>query len=139
MIRRVAGGWVWAFACLSMGLLLASCSSNPCGEVCGCIGDEYGVEARDECRRECADLMSEVPRDQQRNVCQQALLYEGFDRCLDSCSAFPSGSSGGGDCSCGPGCDFCWCGTEFENACSAEWRGTDDGCDCGCQWTDPDC
>ena len=36
---------------------------------------------------------------------------------------------------CGPECDSCWIGTEFENDCLPEWE--DDGeCDCGCQFPD---
>lgn len=36
-------------------------------------------------------------------------------------------------------CDWCWVGTPAENACPAEWCGTNDGCDCGCQFDDSDC
>lgn len=39
---------------------------------------------------------------------------------------------------CGPACDFCWCGTQFEGACPLSWRGDGD-CDCGCQFCDIDC
>lgn len=44
-------------------------------------------------------------------------------------------SAGGG---CDSGCDWCWCGTEFENNCPTDWF-YDDECDCGCQFCDAWC
>lgn len=46
---------------------------------------------------------------------------------------------GGGNCTCGANCNYCWCNTASQNNCPNSWYGTNDGCDCGCQWTDPDC
>jgi hypothetical protein len=40
--------------------------------------------------------------------------------------------------SCGAGCDYCWLGTAYENACLPGWNG-DGTCDCGCQYSDTDC
>ncbi len=39
---------------------------------------------------------------------------------------------------CDPGCDYCWCGTEYENNCPPEWF-SDADCDCGCQFCDLGC
>jgi hypothetical protein len=39
---------------------------------------------------------------------------------------------------CGPGCDYCWFGTEYENNCPLDWC-NDGDCDCGCQFSDTDC
>lgn len=42
---------------------------------------------------------------------------------------------------CDAACDFCWCGTEYEQNCPIEWF-DDADCDCGCQYCDtgcPDC
>ena len=43
--------------------------------------------------------------------------------------------AGGG---CDLECDWCWCGTEFENNCPNEWF-LDADCDCGCQFCDAGC
>lgn len=48
----------------------------------------------------------------------------------------PDKQSAGG--SCDQYCDWCWCGTEFENDCPIEWF-YDDECDCGCQFCDAWC
>ncbi len=48
----------------------------------------------------------------------------------------PDKQSAGG--SCDSDCDWCWCGTEFENNCPTEWF-YDAECDCGCQFCDLGC
>jgi hypothetical protein len=39
---------------------------------------------------------------------------------------------------CNALCDYCWCGTEYENNCPTDWF-YDDSCDCGCQYCDAWC
>ncbi|MCP4591451.1 MAG: hypothetical protein GY842_11960 [bacterium] len=39
---------------------------------------------------------------------------------------------------CNPACDWCWCGTSYEDSCPIEWF-YDDQCDCGCQFCDAWC
>jgi len=39
---------------------------------------------------------------------------------------------------CDPGCDWCWCGTQYEDNCPADWF-YDSECDCGCNFYDPMC
>ncbi|UCE59041.1 MAG: fibronectin type III domain-containing protein [Phycisphaerales bacterium] len=46
-----------------------------------------------------------------------------------------------GSRACGPDCDYCHCGTNFEENCPDDWA-YDLDCDCGCQFCDdmcPDC
>jgi len=75
------------------------------------------------------------------NNCPQEWFYDGdcdcgcqycdmacFDCAMQDCGGTP----------CGPACDFCWIGTEFQNNCPASWC-NDGECDCGCQWVDQDC
>ena len=46
-----------------------------------------------------------------------------------------SDPAGGG---CHIDCDYCWCGTQYENNCDPMWF-YDDECDCGCQFCDAWC
>jgi len=39
---------------------------------------------------------------------------------------------------CDPSCDYCWCGTGYENNCPTDWF-YDADCDCGCQFCDLAC
>ncbi len=109
----------------------------------------------------CGDF--EVCMDDPNCVC--GTLAEGGGRCLEGgmCDALIPCPDGSSDCPvdqycyvdtccdgpvcaydcgtgpCGPECDFCWFGTEYEENCPLEWCGTFDGCDCGCQFSDEDC
>jgi len=53
-------------------------------------------------------------------------------------SSLLSGSNFAAGGGCDSECDWCWCGTEFENYCPTDWF-YDADCDCGCQFCDLAC
>lgn len=83
------------------------------------------------------DLITSAKQDWTAEVeeCLELANCQNFLGCVSELSVCPPIEPAA---ACGPECQFCWIGTDQENACPDVYA-LDGSCDCGCQFVDPEC